>query len=481
MHAVIDRGRRDALRALLRLAGAVAVTHSRGLVGPLSTPTPSTSRPGVWDVVIVGGGLAGLAAAETVALAGHSVLVLEAQDRLAGRIDTTAPIPLPGHVPLVVERGAQLFHADMTLLRRLMRRSGVGEVLLPVDHTAVRLDGDQRTLVAPAYGLDDLDESRIARHLEARDRSLRDLLDILTHEMSRRGSALDSAQLASALTELLGLPLERVSARGALGILATQPAWREDDRQADRGLDSLVHALCRPLPVAPRLGAPVRAIRRHASGLSVHVDGWPGSGVEVVARRVIVAVPPTVARNIHIEGLPSTAREALESWEAGAMVKTTLLFARPFWRDSAQASGTVVALDTPGVTVRDVSLPGETIGRIVVFAGGPAGRRMATLEDRTLRRELLALMARGFAHEPPKPLAVVTGRWVDHPWSGGGYNSWVRAGRDASSPSVLRSEQTPVRFAGSELSTRYAGFMEGALHSGRETAQQVLRSLRQSP
>lgn len=473
MNRILSPQRRALLRVTVDIATALVVGRTLGVVRPLRAQ-PAVDQP--WDVVVVGGGLAGLAAAEAVAAAGRTVLVLEAQGRLGGRVDTVTH-QIPGRGSIVIERGAQLFHADMKEVRALLRRARIREVLLPVDASAVRVDTASRTVISGDGGVGDLDLGAIERLLARRDRSLDEVLDTLADNARRRGRPLDTPVLASVLTELLGLSLSSVSARGALDIVRTPEGFHEDDRQASAGLEGIVQVLASSLPVAPRLNSPVAAIRRHASGVALHLAVASQQDTPILARRVIVAVPPTVARKIECEGTPASVREAFDAWAPGQMAKITAVFADRFWRTEPRSPGTAVFVEPCGITVRDVSRPDETFGRIVVFAGGPAGRALASLDDAALGRDVRALLTRAFDRPVPEPLALVAGRWIDHPWSGGGYNSWPTAGGPVDVRGVLREARGNVVFAGSELSTRYAGFMEGAIHSGRDAARRVVRSL----
>lgn len=473
MNLLSSPHRRALLRAAFQLVSALTVGRTLGLFRPLSAQTVEPKR---WDVVVVGGGLAGLAAAETVAAAGRTVLVLEAQDRLGGRVDTVRQ-QIAGHGELVFERGAQLFHEDMRELRALLRRAQMHEVMLPAGATLARIEAESRRVVNGDAVAGDLDFEGIERLVATRDRSVEAALHALSEDARRRGRPLDAEVLASALTELIGLALPDVSARGLLDISRTHHGQHEEDRQASDGLEGIVRALAGNLPVAPRLNSPVAAIRRHEHGLGVHLAKAGATEQPILAHRVIVAVPPTVAHQIEIEGASGALREAFSAWAPGQMTKVVAVYADRFWLSAPASPGTAIFVEPRGIAVRDVSRSDDALGRVVIFAGGPAGRALAALNDAALGREVQALLSRAFNRQAPEPLALVAGRWVDHPWSGGGYNSWPTVGGPADVRCVLRESRGDVVFAGSELSLRYAGFMEGAIASGRDAARRVLRSL----
>lgn len=482
----------DRRRALALLAALLAPVVVPGCRGEPRAGLRPVAPPLVWDVIVVGGGLAGLSATAAVARAGRSVLVLEAQSRLGGRVDTARVAD--GGATLVAERGAQLFHRDMTTLRDLLRRSGGRTVRLPDADARVLVDAAGRRLLPAEDVFATLDEATVARALGPGDLSLAELLDRLLP--ATPGTRARRDLVRSALTELVSLPLEVVSARAMLAELATQAPVRDDELQAPDGLDVAVAALAAQLLVAPRLGVAVSALRPHPGGIAVHVDaGAAGrTPAPLLARRVVVAAPPPVARRLDLPALAPRVREALDGWVSGTMVKVTCVFGERFWQAPGapgRAAPELVSLAPFGVTGVDVSHPDRSEGRLVLFAGGATARAWAALDAAARAREALALVRRAYADGTsadgasgdavpmlvPAPRLVVEGVWVDHPWSGGGYDAHVRAGGNPDAAAVLRAVDGLVTFAGAELATRYAGYMEGALRSGAEAGRRAARAL----
>ena len=93
-------------------------------------------------------------------------------------------------------------------------------------------------------------------------------------------------------------------------------------------------------------------------------------------------------------------------------------------------------------------------------------------DDRQAR--LLRHLSRAFGEGIPAPREVAEAVWVDHPWSGGGYNATVRVGGDPDAIARLAAWDGRVRFAGAEVDDRFWGYVEGAIHSGRRAIARII-------
>lgn len=439
--------------------GALGGAVSSLLVARALPGLPRSARDGSTDadVIVVGAGLAGLATAHALAANGHRVLVLEAQERVGGRVETLTE---GGHV--VAERGAQFVNADMRAVLALARRAGVRPVRRVSGGTLVVLDGDRARPPSPAEASLQLDPSLLAAAVRAGECSV--------------GEALVRAKVApaqlplvrSALTELLGVDPDAASGRAVAAVAASFESRRDpEESQLVGGIMRLAATLAAALPV--RLGTPVTRVTWR-DGL-VHVEA---GGATLVARHVVLAVPaPVIEARIALDvALPATVRAALGAWIPGAMVKSTVIVEG----DALPAGASAMSVVPPGWTMVEASRPGEISRRLVVFAGGDAARALAARDDAAARAQVLAVVRRAWPVGGDAQVHVA--RWVDHPWSGGGYNSVVRSGAPWDAARVLREHAGPVQFAGSELAPAFAGYMEGALRSGALAAARVGRALR---
>lgn len=458
------------------------------------------------NVIVVGGGAAGLSAAAAAEDAGLSCQLLEAQERLGGRI-RTSPLESGG----VFDEGAQMVNGDMRGVLALAKEAGLR--LSPVPQTGIglcivkeaSLRAEDLISVDEIYELvedqvvrwDSPGEALRALRLKLQwwttpwesageaGRGLRRLVEKRTVPRDSLAAALRALLLSpeeealafSLFSEVLSGPLEEINAHAVRDLFARYASERDDlEFQLSGGMAQVVDHLASNLRHTPRLSTPVHRIR-------VTPDH-----VEVTAERgiwqtdyVVVAVPPPVARRITFDmDESSTLGELLSSFTAGDMMKTALTFDTAFWRLQG-LSGSVTFADPAGLAVIDAS-PGDGLPpRLIAFQGGPLARELAAQPQDVRQARLLRHLSRAFGEDVLSPLEVAEAVWVDHPWSGGGYNATARNGGHPDAVARLSAWDGRVRFAGAELDDLFWGYVEGAIHSGRTaiariTDQHAIRS-----
>ena len=239
--------------------------------------------------------------------------------------------------------------------------------------------------------------------------------------------------------------------------------------QVRGGMVKIIGQLASGLRHTPRLEAPVRRIRATPDGVAVTTD----TGVWT-ADNAVVAVPPPVARRIafDIDG-SGTLDELLSSFAAGDMIKTALVFDTAFWRLNG-LSGWAAFGDPAGLVVIDASLDDDLPPRLVALQGGPLARDWAALSQEARQALLLRHLSRAFGESALTPREVAEAVWVDHPWSGGGYNAMVRTGGNPDAVARLAAWDGRVRFAGAEIDDLFWGYVEGAIHSGRTAIARIV-------
>ncbi len=449
-------------------------------------------------VIVIGGGAAGLAAAAAVEQAGLSCQLLEAQTRLGGRI-RTVPLRSGG----LFDEGAQMVNGDMHAVLGLASQAGLH--LSPVPRTGIGLclAGQNTRRFEDLISVGELHElleeqvvrwdspGEVLRALRLKlawwntpwespgeaGRGLRLLVERRTAPKESLAAALrallleaeEHAMAYSHFSEILGAAPEDVHAQAVRDIFARYASERDDlEFQVAGGMIGIVDQLASELRHRPRLGAPVERIR--TTGDRVEVIAAAGVWT---ADHAIVAVPPPAARRITFEMDNSDELAALlASFAAGAMIKTVLVFDRAFWRLKG-FSGTALFADTPGLAVVDGSGDGPFPPRLTAFLGGPLARQWAVLSQEARHDLLLGRLSRVFGEAVGAPLEIGEAVWIDHPWSGGGYNATVRVGGDPDAVARLSAWGGRVRFAGAEVAGRFWGYVEGAIHSGRSVARQI--------
>jgi len=434
------------------------------------------------DVVVVGAGFAGLAAAVRLVAAGRSVVVLEASDRVGGRTETD--YRLADGIPL--ELGAQMVHGRTAVTHQWIAREGLHTRPLPVQQRS-RLVIDRRVgrfpwfllplhpVVGPLAAYDGL--VRLPRDIDAArapDRSLAGFLD----EAPRRPAA-------RRIVELLYAHVSAADpdAIGVLGPAEEYRAAREPygfrNFQLREGYSSLAAR------VAERLGDRVR--RNHAvTDLRVEPDAvviranTPEARVaEFVARAAIVTVPLGVLKAGKIRfdpPLPDAKRAAIEAIAFGDAYAVQLRVRDGSLRgrlgDFALAyGGTAASLYRPRVGL------GEPVEVLTGFTVGRTARRRAELPDAALVdetvREWEAMLPDGVRVGTVEGMAVH--RWTTDPWVRGGYSFLppgvgLAARRDLAAPFEGR-----VFFAGEATDLEgQSGTVAGAIDTGTRAAEEAL-------
>ncbi|MEO0958149.1 MAG: FAD-dependent oxidoreductase, partial [Pseudomonadota bacterium] len=115
--------------------------------------------------------------------------------------------------------------------------------------------------------------------------------------------------------------------------------------------------------------------------------------------------------------------------------------------------------------------------RLTAFLGGPEARIWAALPADQRRRRLMSHLSRAFGSDAQRPTRIVEAAWIDDMWSGGGYNATVRIGGAHDAALRLSSWSGRLRFAGAELGAHFAGYVEGAIRSGREAAENLANEI----
>jgi len=440
------------------------------------------------DVVVVGAGLSGLVAARGLAHAGRDVVVLEARERVGGRLLNAS---IGGGV--TIDLGGAWVGSDHVRVRRLAAELGIelfpqhggGRNLLDLGGKRRRYRG-----TIPRLGPRVLWDVFVARRRF--DRLAR---TVGSDEpwAAERAAELDRETLAEwcernmrteAARELIGLAgrtvwgtgpeelsmlhvLFYVAAAGNFDKLVDTEGGAQQDR-VDGGAQSLPLRLAESLGERVRLGAPVHRIEQDGDGVRVLADG-----IGVEARRAIVALPPAVAARIELEPLPPGRPELAERLRPGALSKCMALYAEPFWRDDG-LSGEALSDAGPVTLTFDASPRDGSAGVLLGFVGGPEARELAQLPPAERRAPVLASFERLYGPRAARPLEYAEQTWAEEEWSGGGPTSNFGPGGWTACGSALREPSGRLHWAGTETATVWSGYMEGALQAGERVAAEVL-------
>src|SRR5215213_424657 len=445
------------------------------------------------DLVVVGAGLAGLSAARTAAQAGASVVVVEARDRVGGRV-------LNEEIAdgQVVEVGGQWIGPTQDRMAALAGELGVatfptyaqGENVIEYGGRLRRYRGTIPRINPVVL----LDVERAQRRLNRMARRVP--LDAPWEAPG--AAALDGQTAATWLRRNLATKAGRTLLE--LGIEAVWAAQPEDmsllhvlfyihsagslemlfDTDGGAQQDRFVGGSQRiAILMAQELGrenvlldAPVRKIERAGHGVTVHADG-----ATVRARRAVVAVAPTLAGRIAYDPpLPGFRDQLTQRMPLGTVVKCMAIYAEPFWRaEGLSGQGTSDA--GPVRLTFDNSPPDGSPGVLLGFLEGRRARELGRLEVGERRAAVIDCFVRLFGPRAARPDGYVERLWADEEWSRGCYGCHMPTGAWTAYGPALREPIGPLHWAGAEYATVWNGYMDGAVRSGEAAAHEALERL----
>ena len=234
-----------------------------------------------------------------------------------------------------------------------------------------------------------------------------------------------------------------------------------------------------PIRLAKQIGdivalrAPVNRIDQRNDRVHVHT----GRGT-VVARRVIVAAPPPLVLDIdwHPQ-LPSRRRSLLKAAHMGKLMKCDAVYRTPFWRE-AGLNGFGISDSGAARAVFDNSPPDGSPGVLLAFVGGSTWQTYGRLPVAQRRAAVLQGFAAMFGPQALHPIEYTEHDWTKERWSVGGPTAVHDVGTFAKYGPVIRKPFGRVHWAGTETSTYWSGYMDGAVRSGKRAANEVLEKLR---
>jgi monoamine oxidase len=428
------------------------------------------------DVIVVGGGIAGLAAAGRLVQAGRTVALLEARPRLGGRVHTIVDSET-GHT---VELGAEFLQGRPKPLLEILKKAGVGLYEVPERH--------ERSPAGSRRQFPDV-EQLVERLLG----SAPDRRDIPVDQLIReRADGFTPGELEAIRGYLEGFHAADLQRFGTAALAENQSAEAEDSESLFRivgGYGRLVKHLARGLDSEKadvRTGTVVTHVEWRPGLVEIEAQAENGRLVRLSAAQAILAVPLNILKVARGQTgaffphpLPEGWPAALERLEVGAAQHIVLRFDRPWWMKPGRQAPVFMHGRGERFPVWWTSSPPESLF-LTGWAGGP---RAATLAGHTVEQLIpLALhSAASIFGRPAEQLArdlraAYSYDWTTDPYIRGGY-SYGRVGA-AQAREVLRLPVENTLFLSGEALGEEGrnATVPGALTSGLGSADAVLRS-----
>jgi len=445
------------------------------------------------DVVVVGAGLAGLTAARGLVAQGASVVVLEARDRVGGRLLNR---DIGGGE--VVEVGGQWVGPTQT--RALQLSDELGLTTFPTyddGENVIEWRGGLKRYRGPI--------PRIGAHVLADTLRAQRRLEKLARTVPVEAPWLapDARTLDSQTFDTWLRANTATAGARTLMELATQAVWAQEPRDVSLlhvlfyvrsagGFDDLIGTeggaqerrwvggsqrlaleMAAALGDRVRLSSPVRTIRHGDDGVRVTArDGTTARG-----RRVVVALPPVLTARIDYDPiLPGHRDQLTQRMPQGTVWKCMAIYDTPFWRADG-LTGQATSDIGPVRTTFDNSPPGGSPGVLLAFLEGDHARRASTISSDERRRMVVGCLTRTFGPRAARPEGYVEQCWAEEEFTRGCYGCAMTTGAWTSFGAALRTPIGRIHWAGAETATRWSGYMDGAIRSGDDAAAAVLAAL----
>ncbi|MGW2518847.1 flavin monoamine oxidase family protein [Streptomyces sp. NPDC001617] len=484
------------------LGGAAAAAGAVTLTGTAAGPAAAASTRDV-DVAIVGGGIAGLTAARDLVAGGKTVAVLEARSRVGGRV-VNLSLANGGFT----EGGGEFIGPTQDRIKALADSLGVatfttyntGKNLLYKDgtRTPYATDGilgavppiDAAGLANAAIVQSELDDMAKTVPVDAPWTAAKAAeWDKQTFESWLNANAivpsakflldLASTSIFSAQPRELSLlyVLFYIAAAGNESNVGTLERLTDTANGAQEsrfvgGSQQVPIKLAATLGDRVVLSAPVRSIAQSGSKYVVTADG-----ITVTAKRVVVAVPRPLSSRITFDPLlPAEQDQLAQRLPMGSIGKAIAVYDTPFWRADG-LNGQAVSDSGVVRSTFDNSPPDASYGALMGFIEADEMRAYDAASVDDVKTAVLKDYVNYFGDKAKSPTSFVLQRWDNEGFSRGGPVAYAPPGVLTEYGAALRKPVGGIHWAGTETSTYWTGFMDGAVRSGERAAKEVLAEL----
>jgi monoamine oxidase len=457
--------RRDFLKAA-SLGVLSALALSCGAVAPAEEEERTDSLPAGADALVLGAGMAGLAAARTLTERGRKAIVLEARNRVGGRMWTDSSLGVP------LDLGASWIHGvNGNPIAKLAKQFGI-ETVPTDDENGIVFDADGSEMPDREWRrLESLFESIYEEVEEMRKQTDTDM------PLQRAfDEAIASRELSREDLRRLNYYIHLVTALeyGADAKDLSLWWWDLGEEFGGRevifpgGYNQITDALAKGLDI--RLGTIVKTVRYGNEGVEVET-----SAGRFTADQAVVTFPLGVLKRASVKfepPLPESKQTAIDRLGMGVLNKVYLRFPEPFWDEE----------------IETISYVGERLGEwcdwlsftpftgkpiLMAFHGGEKGFALEDLSDGEIRAGAMKALRVMFGEEIPEPNGMLVTRWGKDPFSFGAYSHVPPFASGEDHDALAEPVGNALFFAGEAASRDYPSTVHGAYLSGVRASEEM--------
>lgn len=421
-----------------------------------------------YDVIIVGAGLAGLAAAKAMKEEGKSYLLLEATDRAGGKVFSK----ISEDTSRYFELGAQFVNKDMTEIVKLIKaadmdlsRTQIPEDLVVIsDKSKEPIHLDFKDITDALGAMNDI-------HFDSSP--LDELLD--QHIENKRKRQIIKSFIAAETT----VNTRHLDAKGLKELVSRITTTNNElSYQASGPLSKVIRYLEAVSKDEIHYLEPVVKVKQTKTGYTLKTK----NKTKYHAKSVVMAVPPTAAARIeYSSGLADHYDRYLDSYVDGAVIKMTFVYGTPFWREKTIKGKKrpvygVIYSASEGVNLMDSSKE-EGENRLTLFIGGDKAKELADVPVEVKEFFAKERLIEVFGEEAEDYKDYEISEWQQSPYYGGGYGAMVRFDGEAEAHKYLMEPYQNMVFASTELAPEFPQYMEGAIRSGQYAVKRLIEEL----